>query len=185
MLTALAGFNGKVYYCSMTGKTFDKDGEFVVGEEKVLLYVLALLFFALFVYGIVDAIRRHFVNIDYQSYVFALAIIPAVMSIRRARMKRAFLRINKTGIYDGQQLAAAWGEILKVYLGQKEKTGIINIQDNFQLIIEYKRNGKGFRKRIALGNTQNKSEEEVLEAVNFYWMQYKASAANKQTGKTN
>jgi hypothetical protein len=32
---------------------------------------------------------------------------------------------------------------------------------------------QGFRRTIPLTNTQNKSEEEVLEAVKFFWNEYR------------
>jgi len=40
-------------------------------------------------------------------------------------------------------------------VAQKEKKGFIEIRDNFQLIVEYKKDNKGFRKKIPLTNTQN------------------------------
>lgn len=46
------------------------------------------------------------------------------------------------------------------------------LQDNFVLVVEYlkdKMSDKGVRRQIPLTNTQNKSEEEVLEAVKFFW----------------
>ncbi|HQX74372.1 MAG TPA: hypothetical protein PK298_15800, partial [Chitinophagaceae bacterium] len=60
----------------------------------------------------------------------------------------------------------------------KEKTGIFNIVDNFILVVEYTRDGspEGFRRKIPLTNTQNKSEEEVLEAVKFFWSVYRKDA---------
>ena len=65
----------------------NKDSEFMVGEEKVLNYILAALFFALFLYGLFDAARRHFRAIDYQSFIFALALAPAIYCFRRAHSK--------------------------------------------------------------------------------------------------
>jgi hypothetical protein len=156
------------------GKTpLSKDSEFVVGEEKVLNYILAFLCFALFGYGIVDAVRRHFTNIDYQSFVFALALAPAYLFFRKARSNRVYIRVNKKGIFKEGQLVTGWSNLLKVYLAQEEKKTFFNIQDNFRLVVEYKKDGQGIRKKIPLTNTQNRSEEEVLEAVNFFWNQYK------------
>ena len=153
-----------------------KDSEFVVGEEKVLLYIMAFLFFALFMYGLIDAVNRHFTNIDYQSIIFAFALLPAFYCIRRARSNKVYIRINKTGIYHTEKLVTAWAGLLKAYLAQKEKTRLINIQDNFLLVVEYRKDGmkQHFRRQIPLTNTQNKSEEEVLEAVNFFWKMYKS-----------
>ena len=148
-----------------------KDCEFVVGEEKILNFVLASLCFSLFLYGLIDAIRRHFINIDYQSFVFALTLFPAYFFFRKGNSRRVFIRVNKTGIYQDEQLITGWSNLLKAHVAQKEKTGIFSIQDNFLLVIEYRKDGskQGVRRKIPLTNTQNKSEEEVLEAVKFFW----------------
>lgn len=152
-----------------------KDGEFVVGENKLMYIVLAILFFALFAYGVFDAIRLRFKNIDYQSYVLALALIPCIFCLRRIKSKRVYVRINKAGIYMDEQLVTGWSHLLKAYLGQEKKKKIYDLQDKFILIVEYRGADptKGYRKKIPLTNTQNKSEEEVLEAVDFFWKLYR------------
>ena len=40
------------------------NSEFVVGEDKVLDYILASLFFGLFLYGLIDAILHHFTKLN-------------------------------------------------------------------------------------------------------------------------
>jgi len=155
-----------------------KESEFVVGEEKVLNYIMTAFFIALFLYGLIDAIRRHFINIDYQSFIFALALVPAIYCFRRAHSNRVHIRVNSTGIYKDEQLVTGWSNLLNAFITQKEKTGIFNIVDNFILVVEYTRDGspEGFRRKIPLTNTQNKSEEEVLEAVKFFWSVYRKDA---------
>ncbi len=155
-----------------------KDSEFVVGEEKILNYILASLCLALFLYGLIDAAKRHFTNIDYQSFVLALALAPAILFVRKARSSRVYIRVNKTGIYQDEQLVTGWANLLKAYIDQKEKKGLFNIKDNFLLVVEYRKNDnkEGTRRKIPLTNTQNKSEEEVLEAVMFFWKEYKYDA---------
>ena len=151
------------------------DSEFVVGEEKAINYVMAVFFIALFLYGVIDAARHQFKNIDYQSYIFALAIAPAVYCFRRANSKRVYLRINKTGIYKDEQLVTGWSNLIKFYLTQEKKKSFYNILDNFILVVEFSDTDpqKGIRKKIPLTNTQNKSEEDVLATVDFFWQQYK------------
>jgi hypothetical protein len=166
------------------GKTpLTKDSEFLVGEEKILSYILASLCFALFLYGLIDAARRHFINIDYQSFVFALALMPAYIFFKKARSRRIFIRINKKGIYQDEKPVTGWPGFHKAYLDQKKKRAFFNIQDNFQLVVEYRGEaaGKFLRSRIPLTNTQNKSEEEVLEAVQFFWKEYRKSIAGMQS----
>jgi|CXWL01.1.fsa_nt_gi hypothetical protein len=151
------------------------DSQFVVGEEKWLNYILAFLFLALFLYGLIDAVSRQFTNIDYQSYVFALALLPAIYYFRRAHSNKIYIRINKKGIYQDEKLVTSWSNLYKAHLTQKERKGIYNIQDNFLLVVEYKKDAvkEVFRRKIPLTNTQNKSEEEVLEAVQFFWKNYR------------
>ena len=157
-----------------------KDSEFIVGEEKVLNYIIAFLFLALFMYGLIDAAARKFINIDYQSLIFTLALAPAFIFFRKGRSKRIFLRINKTGIYQEEKLLTNWSQFIKAFLTQEEK--LVSIKDNFVLVVEYRKEGQkeGFRRKIPLSNTQNKSEEDVLEAVRFFWKEYKNVAGIKE-----
>ncbi|MBL0273152.1 MAG: hypothetical protein IPQ06_08785 [Chitinophagaceae bacterium] len=149
-----------------------KESEFVVGEDKVLVTILATLFFALFLYGLIDALLHHFTKLDYQNFIFMIALAPALLFFIKAKNKRVYIRINKTGIYQEEQLVTGWSDFLNAYISQKDK--VISIQDNFILVVEYRKDGveKGFRRKIPLTNTQNKSEEEVLEAVKFFWKEY-------------
>jgi hypothetical protein len=128
---------------------------------------------------VIDAIRRRFIHIDYQSYFFVLALAPAIYCFLRGQSKRVYIRVNKTGIYYNEQLVTGWPGLLKVYVSQKEKKGIYNIMDNFILVVEYKKDSskEGFRRKIPLTNTQNKSEEDVLEAVQFFWKESRKEAS--------
>jgi hypothetical protein len=126
-------------------------------------------------YGLIDAAKRHFINIDYQSFFFALALIPAYLFFRKARSNRVFIRINKKGIYNDEKLVTSWSNLLTAYIAEKERKGIYDIQDHFFLALEYKKAGTNemVKRKIPLTNTQNKSEEEILEAVKFFWKLFK------------
>ncbi|MEQ1676231.1 MAG: hypothetical protein ABL876_06010 [Chitinophagaceae bacterium] len=150
-----------------------KDSEFIVGEEKVLVYVLASLFFGLFLYGLIESIVTHFAKLTYLNFIFAVALLPAILLYRKGKSNRIYIRVNKKGIYQDERLVTGWFNLLKVYITQKET--VISIQDNFLLVVEYRKEGSkdGFRRRIPLTNTQNKSEEDVLAAIQFFWKLYK------------
>ena len=154
----------------MATKPLTIDTEFIVGEEKVLDFILATLFFGLFVYGWVEAIVQDFKNETYIRYLCFSALLPASYFFKKGMSKRIYIRINKTGIYQDEKLVTVWSNFLKAYVNQKENTRLINIQDNFQLVVEFLKEGedKGFRRKIPLTNTQNKSEEDVLAAVMFF-----------------
>lgn len=149
-----------------------KDGQFTVGENKRLDYVLAFLCTALFVYGLIDAIRQKFTNFSASSFVFLLALIAGILFFRKGNSKRVYIRVNNKGIYEDEKLVTTWSNFHNAYIDQKEK--VITIQDNFQLVVEFLKEGtkQGIRRKIPLTNTQNKSEEEVLEAVKFFWQVY-------------
>jgi hypothetical protein len=160
----------------MAKNTLSKDSQFIVGEEKVLNYILALLFFGLFMYGLIDAVLYQFKKLTYLNAVFAVALIPAIFSFQKARSKRVYIRVNKNGIYQDERLLTNWHNYLKAYITQKEV--VFSIQDNFLLVVEYKKDvsDKGFRKKIALTNTQNKSEEDVLEAIQFFSKEFHSAS---------
>lgn len=155
----------------MSKKKLTHDSEFVVGEDKVLDYILAVLFFALFVYGMIDSIKHGFLKITLTG-LFILALVPTIILVAKAKSRRVYIRVNKTGIFQDEQLVTRWANFLNASVTQKEV--VLSIQDNFLLVVEYLKEGeeKGFRRKIPLTNTQNKSEEEVLEAVRFFWNLY-------------
>ena len=152
----------------------NKNSEFLVKEEKVLNYVLAALLLALFGYGVIDAIGRKLSDIDYQSYIFFLAIFPAIYCFRRAHSQRVYIRINKKGIYQDERLVTDWAGFLKAYITQKKKS-LYTIQDHFVMVVEYRKPGttQGLRRVIPVKNTQNRSQEDVLPAVHFFWKESK------------
>jgi branched-subunit amino acid transport protein len=152
------------------------DSQFVVREDKVLDYILAALFFALFLYGLIDMILHHFTKINYQSFIFMIALAPAFIFFIKGKNKRVYIRINKMGIYQDEKLVTGWSNLLNAFISQKET--VLTIQDNFILVLEYRKDSfkQGFRRNIPLTNTQNKSEEDVLAAVNFFWKGYRKDA---------
>lgn len=160
------------------GKTpLSKESQFIVGEEKVLDLIMAVLFFGIFLYGLIDAILLHLPRINYVSFISVAALVPAIFYYRKGKNKRIYIRINKKGIYQDEQLVTDWSNFLNAYISQKKPvmgpgiSGSTNpIQDNFILVLEYLKEGQtqGFRRKIPLTNTQNKSEEEIMAAVNFF-----------------
>lgn len=157
----------------MHGALLEKDSEFTVKEEKVLDYILAILFFAVFVLGLVYALKNNITREDLVGGLLMLALIPSLMAFAKAKSKRVYIRINKTGIYQDEQLVAGWDKMIKAYISQRQITG--QWQDNFMLVLEYRKEVlvSGFRRKIPLTNTQNKSEEEIIEAIRFFWHLYK------------
>jgi len=159
----------------MSNQPLTKDSEFTVGENKLMAYAIAVFFFSLFMVAVVDVVERRFRSIDYQSIIFAFAIFGTIYMLRRAKSRAIYIRVNKKGIYEGGQLVTDWPHFLNAYISQDDKKAIYDIRDLFVLIVEYTKDGSpnGFRRKVPLSNNQNKSEEEVLEAVKFFWNEYR------------
>lgn len=157
----------------MAKKILTEETEFLVGEEKVLNYILSLLFFSLFVYSVIDVLGTNFQKLNYVNFIFFIALGPAILFLVKAKSKRIYLRINKTGIFQDEKLITPWALLLNTRITQKEK--VLSIQDNFMLVIEYlnPEDQVGCRRKIPLTNTQNKSEEQIMEAIQFFWKGYK------------
>ncbi|MCX6317334.1 MAG: hypothetical protein NTW29_08585 [Bacteroidetes bacterium] len=158
----------------------NSDGQFLVKEEKSINYVLAILLFAMGAYGLFGLIRDGLKDIDYQNVFLPFAFIPAVYCMRRANSPRVYIRINATGIYQDEKLVTDWPRFLKAYITQKEKKPMLDLRDNFLLVVEFRSADKektGIRRRIPLTNTQNKSEEQIMEAVERFLATYKETKA--------
>ena len=150
----------------MSKKPLTPDSQFTVGEEKVLVFLLAGLFLALFLYGLIEAISKGFKNLDYSSMIFVIALSLSFLFFNKGRSKRVFIRINKKGIYQDEKLVTTWPDFIKAYVTQDQK--VFSVQDNFVLMVEYKRGNTGYKRKIPLGNTQNKSEEDIVAAIKFF-----------------
>lgn len=161
------------FYC-MAKKALTKDSEFIVGEEKILNYILAFLFLIIFVLGLVPTLKNGFSTDRILDYLLMMALLPSFMFFTKARSRRVYIRVNKTGIYQDEMLVTGWDKFLNAYI--KEKPLTLKWRDNFMLVIEFTKEDptKGFRRFIKLTNTQNKSEEDIIAAIKFFWQLYQS-----------
>ncbi len=152
-----------------------RDSQFIVGEERLLNYLVAAIFLAVFVLA----------SFDFQSlgYFIVLPLVPAVYYFIKARSKRIYIRINIKGIYQDEKLVTSWDNFIKATIDQKQV--FLSIKDNFILVVEYRKEGQpgGFRRTIPLTNTQNQSEEDVLAAVKFFLKEYRVNSIAELSGQ--
>ncbi len=147
----------------------EPNGDFIVGEEKILNAVLSVIFFGLFSYGVIDALMKKNYEPGVMPIFYALALAIALWFFKKFRSNRVFLRINQNGIYKDEELVTDWEHLLKAYITQKPARAI-SISDSFVLIIEYIKTDpdKGYRSVVPLTNTQNRSEEDIMEALKYF-----------------
>lgn len=154
----------------MAKKTLTRDSQFTVAEEKILVFILAAIFTGLFLFLLIYGVTQNNTTNILLSF---LLLGPAFFFFKKGKSNRIYIRVNIKGIYMDERLLTSWDNFLKAYLSQKET--VLSLQDNFQLVVEYRKKDEpttGMRKRIALTNTQNKSEEDVLAAIQFFWKEY-------------
>jgi hypothetical protein len=164
------------YFDSMAKKELTKESEFVVGEEKILNYILGFLFLIIFILGLVPSVKNNISADRALDYLLMMALVPSIMFFTKARSRRVYIRVNKTGIYQDEMLVTGWDNFLNAYV--KEKPVTLRWRDNFMLVIEFTKEepGKGFRRFIKLTNTQNKSEEDIIAAILFFWKLHQSAA---------
>ncbi len=154
----------------MAKNILTRDSQFTVREEKILAYILLVIFTGLFLFLIIYGITNNDVTAMVIS-VFGAG--PAFLFFNKARSTRVYIRVNIRGIYMDEVLLTSWDNYLKAYITQKQKA--FAIQDNFVLVVEYRKKDDpktGLRKQIALTNTQNQSEEDVLAAIQFFFREF-------------
>jgi len=103
-----------------------------------------------------------------------LTLLFAIGALVRTSKNIVIMKINKTGFYYYGQLITDWDHFISeefiddVPLPSTTSTGI---QDRFYLFIKYYKDGKPgyYGRKIRLTDTQDKSEEEIIAAVKFYY----------------
>ncbi len=100
--------------------------------------------------------------------LFYITIVPAIVFLLKSVNKKSIIEINKTGFYFHGALVTNWDNYISVRYAQEEK--VMSLTDNFVLFIDYYNQEKGMRyvSKIKMSNTQNKSEEEIIAAIEHF-----------------
>ena len=137
---------------------------FLVKESRILdttaSLILWIMFFLAIYYGNFRGSTPG-MNVT----IIYLTIIPAIFFFIRAVDNRSIIEINEKGFYYYGSLITSWENFISANYSQEEMDG--NISDNFVLFIEhYKQdNDVSYVSKIPLTSTQNKSEEEIINAI--------------------
>ncbi len=145
----------------------EKADRFIVKDSKGLSIIVFLILTAMFISAVyydnfsADKERSN-VRIAY------LTIIPAIFFLMKAIKNKIIIEINHAGFYYNGSLLTNWDNFISAHFTEEEKIG--SFSDNFVLYIEYYKPGTGmdYISKIPLTNTQNKSEEAILEAIKRY-----------------
>ena len=146
------------------------EGDFLVKECKTINFmtggILLTVFFVSMMFG----------DFGWSNYLYAmlLFLIPGAIALAKGRRNAIIMVINKTGLYSRGELVTEWNRFYDAVVQDKLNPGSYN--DNFVLDIRFYSADCSllYTKSIPLTNNQDKAEEEIIEAINFF---YKTSIA--------
>lgn len=150
------------YFQKISENNFNAEGSFVVKESKTMRLVFGILFslFAAFL-------------VQVSLLIAIIAAILAVASFIRAGQEHIIMKINKDGFYYYGTLLTNWGNFVSARFVDEapmQSTSSLGLSDKFFVVIRYyKDDRKCYERKIALTNTQDKSEEEIMAAIRFYY----------------
>jgi hypothetical protein len=149
----------------MSEPKLNTEDNFLVKESKTINFIaggaLLAVFFVSFMFG------------DYGWSNFLIAtcmfLIPGAIAIARGSRNTMIIKINKIGFFYAGQLITEWNLFYDAVVQDKMAVG--SYKDNFVLDLRYYSADYSllYTKSIPLTNTQDKSEEEIIEAINFFY----------------
>jgi hypothetical protein len=126
------------------------------------------LFIGLIALAIGVVMFRSFVPLAVLISVFGVA------SLLASRKNKVVMTINRDGFFYYGSLVTNWTNFVSARfvdeVPQLSKSSL-GISDQFYLAVRYRKEAGGacFERKIALTNTQDKAEEEIMAAIRFYY----------------
>ena len=143
-----------------------KNQTFQVKESAAINFFVSGFLFVLIITALVTGVLQ---QPDVSSIIFVgVLTIPAVLAFRKGLKGKVIIEVNGNGIhYHGKQLTD-WTCFIRAQY--KEEPKLAAFQDNFILYIEFHRlaEARNYISKIPLTNTQDKSEEEIIAAINHF-----------------
>lgn len=146
-----------------------EESEFTVKESTLIDLLVAAVFFCMVASS---------VTYNSGSKVFdrlmLFGLVPGIIFTIKAFVKTTAITVNKKGIWFANQPVTDWQNFISAKVNQLEMlTG--RWEDRNELAVEYFKGTEGdvYKKSIMLVSTQNKSEEEIIAAITFFYELYK------------
>lgn len=160
-----------IYFQKIPEKNFDPNGEFYVKDSKGCNMTMGFL--CLVAFGIIVYIDRF--NTDNLSVyqLLYLSIFPGAYLLKRGMANKIIITLNKNGFYYFDKLVTDWNNFIDARVTQDDENRRIpfDVTDRFMLVIRYGKIGHTgyFVRRIPMTPVMDKSEEEIIAAIKFYY----------------
>jgi hypothetical protein len=149
----------------MENSSLQPDKDFTVKEWSALSYVVGGICLFVFVVSMLVG------DYGWGNFFDALAwlVIPGGIFILNARRKKVYIMINRQGFHYKNGLVTTWDHFIDAQYLQKEVPG--SYSDNFYILFRYRNAADGYiyELEIPLSSTQDKAEEEIIAAIQYYY----------------
>ena len=157
----------------MSESKLDAEKDFLVKESRTINFIAGGVLLGVFF------ISLTFGDYGWSNFLFAVCmfLIPGTIAIAKGRRNATIIKINKNGFYYAGQLVTDWTLFYDAVV--QDKTEVGSYKDNFVLDLRYYSGDYTlvYTQSIPLTNNQDKAEEEIIEAINFYYEASKSPAA--------
>ena len=145
-----------------------EEGKFVVRQSAFFNFLSGIIYLVIFI-GVVFTIRGQgaFDTGDYFLFA-AMFFIPSLALFFNAIKRRQVLQIDNIGIYQNKTLITKWDRFIQANIFEVDPNRGTSI--NFSLYVEYyhPETNVSYEITIPLSGTLDKSNEEIIEAIEVY-----------------
>jgi hypothetical protein len=138
--------------------------DFLVKESQSINYIAGAALLVVFF------VSMSFGDYGWRNYLVAIGLflIPGAIALAKGQRNSIIIKINKTGFYYAGKFITDWKSFYDARIREKMETG--SYEDNFILDLRYYSTDRSlvYTLSIPLTNTQDRSEEEIIEAINFF-----------------
>ncbi|MEO6668289.1 MAG: hypothetical protein ABIN36_02365 [Ferruginibacter sp.] len=138
--------------------------DLIVKESAVVLSITAIVFICM-----LASIFEYNTNLGVWGYVIVAILIPAAFYFIRRKIQKAVMIINKNGIIYYGKLITDWSHFKSAKIDQLPLS-LGDPRDKVVLVVQYMHptQHKLFEQKLRLNNTFNKSEEQILAAIESF-----------------
>jgi hypothetical protein len=146
-------------------QSVNKPRDLVVRNSVVVLTITAIVFLAM-----LACVFEYNSDLGTWGYVIVAALIPVIAYFIKKKIQTAVITINRNGIYSYGKLVTDWKHFKTAKIDQLP-LGLGDPRDKVVLIIFFYNAGadKLFEQQLRLYNTLNKSEEQIMAAIELFF----------------
>lgn len=153
-----------LHFNEMAEPKLNKEEDFHVKESRSINFLAGGIMLAVFF------VSMAFGDYGWSNYMFALCLflIPGAIAIAKGRRNATIMTINKSGFYYAGKRITDWKLFCDAAVYDRRAPG--RYKDNFVMDLRYYSPDYAliYTLSIPLANNQDKAEEEIIEAINFY-----------------